>query len=276
MKILLSFPVASSLIVFQLLCHLISLSSAESILTPHKVLPPQSAVVSGILSGPSAAKYGPFHLAPGKYYLFVEWITPGAWMSMQPQFLLFFPYIQSLPFSHACLPRAPKKSDERHLTSPTKPKETTLAVVSTDPAHQPPNPLPTGDLHSLAPPYQGPPYAWVNYGFGFTSVHSYELQVPQPSGPLPPEYMVVLADEQAFDPASGRPRGTPSVAEARFWLFNNADFPGVSAGAAYKWFAALLLSPAAARNMMHLPPTAGGRSRSGTDVLLAVGMAREP
>lgn len=86
MKTLFSFSVTLSLIIYQLLCHLISLSSTLGVPNPYKVLPPQPAVVSGILSGQSAAKYGPFKLAPGDYVLFMEWITPGIPMSMQPLF----------------------------------------------------------------------------------------------------------------------------------------------------------------------------------------------
>lgn len=74
-----SFSVTLTLITHQLLCsHLIGPSSAIRVPTESRVLPPQAAVVSGILSGPSAGQYGPFPLAPGEYTLFVEWITPGS------------------------------------------------------------------------------------------------------------------------------------------------------------------------------------------------------
>lgn len=63
--------------IFQLLCHLISLSSANN-LAPGQAIPAQPALVSGILSGPSAATYGPIKLRPRSYTLLVEWITPGS------------------------------------------------------------------------------------------------------------------------------------------------------------------------------------------------------
>lgn len=76
----------------------VCLSSANSLLTPFRVLPPQPALVSGILSGPSAAKYGPFRLEPGYYMLFAQWVTPGIWTSIRPLFFyfLFFSFL-SLP-----------------------------------------------------------------------------------------------------------------------------------------------------------------------------------
>lgn len=85
--------------------------------------------------------------------------------------------------------------------------------------------------------------------------------------------MIILGDKIRI--TAGHMVGTPTAAEARFWVFDEAHFSGAAAEDFRRWISAVESSADKAREEMQLSASAAPGAQTGIDVLLAEGMARE-